>query len=121
MTKTLRTARALRRLDALARDPALTTPERQAALARWLEAEKMGRPRVSDGPPLAIRLDAATRARLDALRTTLVPGLEVTLAQVVRAALSRGLDEMESNDFRRLHATAGQPPHGEKQGRSRRK
>lgn len=55
----------------------------------------MGRPRVSDGPPLAIRLDAATRARLDALRTTLVPGLEVTLAQVVRAALTRGLDAMD--------------------------
>lgn len=50
---------------------------------------------MSDGPPLAIRLDAPTRARLDALRTTLVPGLEVTLAQVVRAALSRGLDAMD--------------------------
>jgi hypothetical protein len=64
----------------------------------------MGRPRVSDGPPLAIRLDAKTRERLEALRTALVPGLEVTLAQVVRAALTRGLDAMGApSDFEELH------------------
>ncbi len=55
----------------------------------------MGRPKISDGTPLAIRLDAKTRERLEALQTTLVPGLEVTLAQVVRAALTRGLDAMD--------------------------
>jgi len=47
---------------------------------------------VSDGTPLAIRLDATTRARLEALRTTLAPGVELTLAQVVRAVLARGLE-----------------------------
>jgi hypothetical protein len=78
---------------------------------------------VSDGPPLAIRLDARTRERLDALRTTLVPGLEVTLAQVVRAALSRGLDEMERNPAG-LPAATRPPPRqaeqgGEKQPRPR--
>jgi hypothetical protein len=82
----------------------------------------MGRPRVSDGPPLAIRLDAATRARLDALRTALVPGLEVTLAQVVRAALTRGLDAMESAaDFEQLHSTSRQSLPATKQRPSRSK
>ena len=52
----------------------------------------MGRPRVSDGTPLAIRLDATTRARLEELRTTLAPGVVLTLAQVVRAVLARGLE-----------------------------
>lgn len=56
----------------------------------------MGRPRVSDGKPLSIRLDTATRDRLEALQKTLTPGLEVTLAQVVRAALVRGLEALEA-------------------------
>ena len=56
----------------------------------------MGRPRVSDGKPLSIRLDTATRTRLGALQKTLTPGLEVTLAQVVRAALVRGLEALEA-------------------------
>lgn len=86
----------------------------------------MGRPRVSDGPPLAIRLDAKTRARLDALRTTLVPGLEVTLAQVVRAALAQGLDAMEDRKGFSTFTTSGvgtprQAAHGAEQRRSRSK
>ena len=52
----------------------------------------MGRPKVSDGKPLAIRLDIATRDRLEALRAQLDDGLGVTLAQVVRLALNRGMD-----------------------------
>lgn len=64
----------------------------------------MGRPKVSDGKPLAIRLDAQTRARLEALQTTLSPGLEVTLAQVVRAALARGLDAMEATGTKKRGA-----------------
>ena len=55
----------------------------------------MGRPKISDGTPLAIRLDATTRERLEALRTTVMPGLEVPLSQVARAALIHGLDAME--------------------------
>ena len=55
----------------------------------------MGRPKVADGKPLSIRLDTTTRDRLEALQTTLEPGLEVTLAQVVRAALVRGLEALE--------------------------
>lgn len=42
MKLTLRAARALRRLDELARDPALTTPDRQAALRLWMEREDDG-------------------------------------------------------------------------------
>ena len=55
----------------------------------------MGRPKVADGKPLSIRLDTKTRERLEALQKTLLPGDEVTLAQVVRVVLSRGLDEVE--------------------------
>lgn len=54
----------------------------------------MGRPKVSDGKPLAIRLDIATRDRLEALRAQLDDGLGVTLAQVVRLVLNRGMDAL---------------------------
>lgn len=126
MRKTLRAARALRWLDEQSGLPSRTTPDRQAAAQLWLKGNQMGRPRISDGTPLAIRLDASTRARLEALRTTLVPGLEVTLAQVVRAALSRGLDEMEDHKGLQDLATSGlgtprQAAHATKQRRSRRK
>jgi hypothetical protein len=50
--KTMRAARALRRLDELARDPALTDPERQAAAQRWLESEdEDGTPESERRPP----------------------------------------------------------------------
>lgn len=55
----------------------------------------MGRPKVADGKPLSIRLDTETRERLEALQKTLTPGLEITLAQVVRAALARGIESLE--------------------------
>jgi len=55
----------------------------------------MGRPKIADGKPLSIRLDAATRDRLETLQKTLIPGLEATLAQVVRAALTRGIESLE--------------------------
>lgn len=61
----------------------------------------MARPRVADGKPLSIRLDTKTRERLEALQTTLEPGLEVTLAQVVRAALVRGLESLEGKGTRK--------------------
>lgn len=56
----------------------------------------MGRPKIADGKPLSIRLDAATRERLKALQNKLIPGGEVTLAQVVRAALTRGIESLEA-------------------------
>ncbi len=55
----------------------------------------MGRPKIADGKPLSIRLDAATRERLEALQNTMIPGLDATLAQVVRAALTRGIESLE--------------------------
>ena len=57
----------------------------------------MGRPKIADGKPLSIRLDAATRERLEALQNKLIPGGEVTLAQVVRAALTRGIEALEAS------------------------
>ena len=67
----------------------------------------MGRPRVSDGKPLSIRLDAKTRERLEALQKTRA-GLEGTLAQVVREALARGIAELEEAAEKRLLADAAE-------------
>lgn len=61
----------------------------------------MGRPKVSDGKPLAIRLDIATRDRLEALRAQLDDGLGVTLAQVVRLVLNRGMDALGAPDAKK--------------------
>lgn len=55
----------------------------------------MGRPKVSDGKPLSIRLDTQTRERLEALRDVIAPGLTATLAQVARGALVLGIETME--------------------------
>lgn len=63
---------------------------------------------MADGKPLSIRLDTTTRERLEALQKTLTPGLEVTLAQVVRAALVRGLDALERAAEMRLLADAAE-------------
>ena len=69
----------------------------------------MGRPKITDGTPIALRLDAPTRERLEALQTTLIPGVEVPLSQVVRAVLVRGLDAMvgKNNDRHTNRLQAG--------------
>lgn len=57
----------------------------------------MGRPRVSDGFPISLRLDAAMKERLEALRGTLAPaGTGLSLTQALRAALTAGLDALNA-------------------------
>lgn len=56
----------------------------------------MGRPRITDGPPISIRVNADMRARLEALQATMLPGLTVDLSQVMRRALEIGTAELEA-------------------------
>lgn len=57
----------------------------------------MARARKDDaGRQIAVRLDSATVARLEALRAAReVPGLSLTLSDAARMALAVGLDALE--------------------------
>lgn len=57
----------------------------------------MGRPRITDGPPISLRVPAELRARLEALQATMLPGLTVDLSQVLRRALEIGVAEIEAS------------------------
>jgi len=56
----------------------------------------MGRPKIADESKMvSVRLDAETIQRLEKLQPKLAKPVELTLSQVVRAALDAGLATLE--------------------------
>lgn len=97
--------RARERLDrAVQRWPELTSPETRARLETYLNGEstmatttkKKADTTKGETTQVAIRLDADTLARLDALAARLSrPGLALTRTDAIRIALATGLDAAE--------------------------
>ena len=88
--------RGLNRLDELATEPELCTPQAQERLAAYLEEEAM---RKEDRLP-TLRLPTGTFDRLDLVLThmhkTLPPGIRLTRADIARMALLEGLQVLET-------------------------
>lgn len=54
----------------------------------------MGRPKTENDVAVSLRLDASTRQRMEALQGSIAP-TQLSLSQVMRAALQLGLKELE--------------------------
>jgi hypothetical protein len=71
----------------------------------------VGRTKTENTEQLVVRVPAALRTRLEALIPRLAPpGVSITMTDVVRAALMRGVDALESSDATPSAPSKSPPP-----------